>query len=71
MPYYKGRKIVLRTGVQHDGRWICDYGIIDGAKGSLATNKGVAHGTYPTREEAQTAGLKMAQCIIDCRESAA
>jgi hypothetical protein len=71
MLYYKGRKIVLRTGVQHDGRWICDYGIIDGTKGSLGVNKGKAHGTYPTREEAQAAGLKMAQCIIDLREAAA
>ena len=29
MPYYRGHKIVLRTGVQHDGRWICDYGIVE------------------------------------------
>jgi hypothetical protein len=45
MPYYRGHKIVLRTGVQHDGRWICDYGIVDGTKGSLGMNKGMAHGT--------------------------
>jgi hypothetical protein len=71
MLYYKGLKIVLRTGMQHDGRWICDYDIIDGTKGSLGVNKGMAHGAYPTREEAQAVGLKMAQCIIDSREAAA
>lgn len=70
MPYYKGRKIVLRTGVQHDGRWICDYGIIEVTKEPIEKNKGMAHGTYPSREEAQAAGLKRAQCIIDSRESA-
>jgi hypothetical protein len=35
MPYYKGHKIVLRTGVQYDGQWICEYDI------------GMANGTYP------------------------
>lgn len=71
MPYYKGRKIVLRMGVQHDGRWICDYGITDVTKKSIGKNKGMAHGTYPTREEAQAAGLKKAQHLIDSYESAA
>ena len=71
MPYYKGRKIVLRTGVQHDGRWICDYGIMEVTKDSIEKSKGMAHGTYLTREEAQAAGLKKAQHIIDSRKSAA
>lgn len=71
MPYYRGHKIVLRTGVQHDGRWICDYGIVELTKGARGKNKGMAHGTYPTREEAQAAGLKKAQYIIDAREAAA
>jgi hypothetical protein len=71
MPYYKGHKIVLRTGVQHDGRWICDYGIVEVAQGGRGKNNGMAHGTYPTREEAQAAGFKMAQCIIDSCEAAA
>jgi hypothetical protein len=71
MPYYKGHKIVLRTGIQHDGRWICDYGIIEGTKESIGKNQGMAHGTYPTREEALAAGLKKAQYLIDSREAAA
>lgn len=57
--------------MQHDGRWICDYGIIDVTKESIEKNKGMARGTYPSREEAQAAGLKEAQHIIDSYESAA
>jgi len=69
MPYYKGHKIVLCTGVQHDGRWIYDYGMSELAKGARGKSKGTTHGTYPTREEAQAAGLKQAQHLIDSRAS--
>ncbi len=66
-PYYKGRKVALHASQQDDGQWICNYGIIE-APTWIAANKGRADGTYPTREAAEAAGLKKAQCIIDSRE---
>ena len=58
---YKGHLIALIVG-QKDGRWVCQYLIIDSGV------TGYCDGSFATHSEADAAALQAAKDVIDSRQ---
>lgn len=69
MPHYKGRQLETIANQLGDGRWTCQYVIVDYTETVIDGNKGQADGSYATREEAEASALRAGQRIIDSRGS--
>ncbi len=65
MPHYKGRQLEIIANQLEDGRWTCQYVIVDYTKTVMDGNKGQADGSYATREEAEASALREGQRVID------
>jgi hypothetical protein len=62
---YEGRSVKLRSGQQGNGRWICEYTIIEFGPTGLTHTTGYPQGNFSTRDEAEAAALEAAQAEID------
>ena len=67
MPHYKGRQLETIVNQLEDGRWTCQYVIVDYTERVVDGNKGQADGSYATREEAEASALREGQRVIDSR----
>ncbi len=67
MSHYKGRQLEIIANQLEDGRWTCQYVIVDYTKTVMDGNKGHADGSYATREEAEASALREGQRVIDSR----
>ena len=67
MPHYKGRQLETIANQLQDGRWTCQYVIVDYTETVIHGNKGQAGGSYATREEAEASALREGQRVIDSR----
>ncbi|MDC8450009.1 MAG: hypothetical protein LV473_16860 [Nitrospira sp.] len=59
---YKGHLIALTAGQQQDGRWMCQYLILDSGV------TGYSDGIFATYDEAEAAALQLAKYRIDSRQ---
>ena len=67
MPHYKGRQLETIVNQLEDGRWTCQYVIVDYTATVMDGNNGHADGSYATREEAEASALREGQRVIDSR----
>jgi hypothetical protein len=65
---YEGRSIKLRSGLQADGTWCCEYTIVEFRPTCLFSESGYPAGSFPTRDKAEAAALEVAQGVIDVRD---
>ena len=66
---YKGRWIKVKTDPQTDGRWVCEYTIVEFRPTGLFSESGYSGGIFTVRDEAEAAALAVAQGIIDARDT--
>lgn len=66
---YEGRSITLRSGLQVDGTWFCEYIIVEFRPTRSFSESGYPVGRFTTRDEAEAAALKVAQGVINVRDS--
>ena len=66
---YEGRWIKVKTDPQTDGRWVCEYTIVEFRPTGLFSESGYPAGSFTVRDEAETAALAAAQGIIDARDT--
>lgn len=59
---YKGHLIALTAGQQQDGRWMCQYLILDSGV------TGYSDGISATHDEAEAAAIQLAKYMIDSRQ---
>ena len=64
---HEGRSIKLRSGQQADGRWVCEYTIIELGPTPATNTTGSPEGSFSTREEAEGAAWEAAQAEINSR----
>ena len=64
---YEGRLIVLISGQQEDGTWVCEYTILEVAHAHSINTKGFPKGTFLTQDGAEGAALEAARTEIDER----
>lgn len=64
---HNGRSIALRSGLQKDGTWVCDYTILEigSTRSSRVTRSHPV--SFSTRDEAEAAAVEAAQAEIDSR----
>ncbi|UVT17293.1 MAG: hypothetical protein H8K04_07050 [Nitrospira sp.] len=62
---YKKHQIELAARQQEDGRWVCQYVIIEFGPRHWRYNKGFPDGRFGTRQQAEAAALKQARRIIN------
>ncbi len=64
---HNGRSITLRSGLQKDGTWVCDYTILEigSTRSSRVTRS--RHVSFSTRGAAEAAAIEAAQAEIDSR----
>ena len=62
---YKGHQIVLRSRLQANGRWICEYFILAPGQRQGESSTGHAEGSFPSREAAELAAVQKAKALID------
>lgn len=67
MPHYKGLQLETIANQLEDGRWTCQYVIIDYTETVVDGNRGHAEGTYATREEAEASALREGRRVINSR----
>lgn len=65
---YEGRSIRLRSGLQADGTWFCEYTIVEFRSARSFSESGYPAGTFATRDKAEAAALEVAQGVIDVRD---
>jgi hypothetical protein len=66
---YEGRSIKLRSGLQTDGTWFCEYTIIEFRPARSFSESGYPVGSFTTRDQAEAAALEVAQGVIKVRDS--
>ncbi len=64
---YEGRQIVLTPGQQDEGRWVCEYVIIELESTVSPSTRGYPEGTFQSPNEARVAALVAAKTIINSR----
>jgi hypothetical protein len=62
---YEGRSVKLRSGQDKNGRWVCEYTIIEFGPTGLTHTTGSPTGDFSTRDEAEAAAFEAAQAEID------
>lgn len=67
---YQGRQIVLTSGQQEGGNWVCEYVILETGHTASPSTRGYPKGIFHSPSEATTAALLAAQTIIDSRAKA-
>ena len=65
---YEGRWIKVKTDPQTDGKWVCEYTIVEFRPTGLFSESGYPAGSFTVREEAEAAALAAAQAIVDARD---
>lgn len=62
---YKGRSIRLTPGQGDDGRWACQFIILESGDTSSGSITGDTDGYFSSAAQAEAAAFKKAQLIID------
>ena len=66
--WYEGRSIKLRSSLQADGTWFCEYTIVEFRPTRSFSESGYPAGSFTTRDKAEAAALEVAQGVIDVRD---
>jgi hypothetical protein len=65
---YEGRSIKLRSSLQADGTWFCEYTILEFRPTRSFIESGYPAGSFMTRGTAEAAALNVARSVIDIRD---